>query len=126
MPSIRARALPILFVSTLALAQQNEIPVTGNKDSAFGFPKRKVKHSIKLEEIHKANPLWPDDPRDRIPAIFEPKIVDARKADSVLLGDDRIIGIVVDGHARAYPILFLQVHEVCNDTLGGRPIAATY
>jgi hypothetical protein len=38
----------------------------------------------------------------------------------------RVIGVSVNGAARAYPILILNCHEVVNDTLGGVPIVVTY
>lgn len=43
-----------------------------------------------------------------------------------LVDSDRVIGVVVDGAARAYPLRMLNWHEVVNDTLGGRPIVVTY
>lgn len=43
-----------------------------------------------------------------------------------LVPSDRVIGVVFNGEARAYPVWVLTPHEVCNDTLGGRPIAVTY
>lgn len=38
----------------------------------------------------------------------------------------RILGVVIDGEAKAYPIHLLRGHEVVNDTVGGRPIFAAY
>ena len=37
-----------------------------------------------------------------------------------------MIGVEIDGEARAYPLRVLNWHEVVNDTLGGMPIAVTY
>ena len=37
-----------------------------------------------------------------------------------------IIGVVLDGEARAYSIWHLDRHEVVNDRLGETPIAATW
>ncbi len=39
---------------------------------------------------------------------------------------DPVVGVVIAGEARAYPLRVLNWHEVVNDTLGGRPIAVTY
>jgi hypothetical protein len=36
-----------------------------------------------------------------------------------LVPDDRVIGVVDGGQARAYPLSILNWHEVANDTLGG-------
>ena len=43
-----------------------------------------------------------------------------------LVPSDPVIGVEVDGVARAYPLLILRSHEVINDTLGETPIAITY
>jgi hypothetical protein len=64
-------------------------------------------------------------PKDGIPAILSPRFVVAEKA-SFLEQEDSIIGIVVDGEARAYPVKILNWHEVVNDEVAGRPLAITY
>ena len=43
-----------------------------------------------------------------------------------IVGSERVVGVVIDGVARAYPIRFLRWHEVVNDALSGTPIAVTY
>lgn len=43
-----------------------------------------------------------------------------------LVSSDRVIGVAIDGEARAYPLWVLEAHEVCNDVVGGRAIAVTY
>ncbi len=43
-----------------------------------------------------------------------------------VVSDDRVIGLVIGGQARAYPLYLLNGHEVIEDTLGGTPIAVTY
>jgi hypothetical protein len=43
-----------------------------------------------------------------------------------IVPDDRVIGVVLGGQARAYPVRLLNWHEVLNDTLGGIPIVVTY
>jgi len=63
--------------------------------------------------------------RDAIPAITGPHTVPVRQA-GFLRGDDRVVGVVVDGRARAYPIRILNRHEVVNDTLGSMPIAVLF
>lgn len=41
-------------------------------------------------------------------------------------GDEQVVGVVVDGEARAYPVKMLSVHEVANDRFGDRPVTVTY
>lgn len=43
-----------------------------------------------------------------------------------LEGDDMVIAVNVDGHARAYPIRMMGYHHIVNDRLGAVPIVATY
>jgi hypothetical protein len=64
-------------------------------------------------------------PKDGIPSLTEPKTVPVSEAD-FLNDDDRVIGITVDNHSRAYPIGVLNYHECINDQLGGLPIAVIY
>jgi len=79
-----------------------------------------TRHSIPVEEILSGGP-----PKDGIPALTDPKTVVGSDTD-FLRPDDRIIGVEIDGKARAYPLRLLNWHEAVNDQLGGKPIAVTY
>lgn len=63
--------------------------------------------------------------KDGIPAITEPRTVSADQA-TFLEPQDRIVGVELEGQARAYPISILTQHEIINDQLGDTPIAVTY
>jgi uncharacterized protein DUF3179 len=65
-------------------------------------------------------------PKDAIPAIFDPEFVTASEADSFFEDDDLVMGVEINGEARAYGTAFLSSHEIVNDTVGGRPIAVTW
>ena len=39
---------------------------------------------------------------------------------------DEVFGVVVKGHARAYPIMMIAYNHVVNDVIEGIPIAVTY
>jgi hypothetical protein len=65
-------------------------------------------------------------PKDGIPAIFDPEFVSAQEADGFLLDTDQVMGVVIDGDARAYGTAFLSNREVVNDTVGGRAITVTW
>jgi len=64
-------------------------------------------------------------PRDGIPSIDKPKFIVAKKA-SFLKPHDRVIGVEINGRARAYPIRILNWHEIVNDNFHGIPIAVTF
>jgi hypothetical protein len=40
--------------------------------------------------------------------------------------DEKVVAIVVNGVARAYPIRGMSYHHIVNDMVGGVPIVATY
>jgi hypothetical protein len=63
--------------------------------------------------------------RDGIPSLDYPAFVFARNA-SYLGREDRVLGIEVNGVARAYPIRILNYHEIINDIVGGEAIVVTY
>lgn len=65
-------------------------------------------------------------PKDAIPAIFDPEFVSVEEASTFLADDDQVMGVVIDGDARAYGTAFLSSREVVNDTVGGRPITVTW
>ncbi|MEM8923587.1 MAG: DUF3179 domain-containing (seleno)protein [Actinomycetota bacterium] len=65
------------------------------------------------------------DPCNCIPALDDPPVTPAGDGD--WYPDERIVfGVVIDGEARAYPKNIMEVHEMVNDTLGGRRIAIPY
>ena len=75
---------------------------------------------VPAEEILSGGP-----PKDGIPALLKPKFVPADKVD--FLGpDDQVIGVVISGQPKAYPIKILNWHEVVNDSVGDMPIVVTF
>ena len=75
---------------------------------------------IPVDEILSGGP-----PRDGIPAINEPKFESAGEADW-LRDKDRVLALVIQGQARAYPIRILNWHEIVNDKVGDQRFAVTY
>jgi hypothetical protein len=47
-------------------------------------------------------------------------------AESRLDKDEKVLAILVNGVARAYPIRGISYHHIVNDVVGGVPIVATY
>ena len=64
-----------------------------------------------------------------IPAINNPPLVDPDDVSVDYLFDtDKVLGVVINGEARAYPINQLTGprREIINDVLGELPLAATW
>lgn len=64
----------------------------------------------------------------RQPVVEGYAIVDIERADQLYQDDEFVLGVEVNGEARAYPINVMTgpQREVFNDELGGAAIAATW
>lgn len=81
-----------------------------------------------LDPVKQGDPL-PDGfrqllRRDAIDPVYAPRFVDA--ADSEWRDRELVIGVEIDGEAKAYPIEFLNRREMVNDELGGIPILVSW
>ena len=76
--------------------------------------------SVPLSLIQHGGP-----PRDGIPALTDPPRIPASEVD-YLRADDRVLGIVMDGQARAYPVRILNWHEIVNDQLAGQALLVSW
>ena len=75
-------------------------------------------------------------PRDGLSPLDDPPTMTPDEADQIpwgghghgtfLVSGSRVVGVELDGEARAYPLSVLNWHEVVNDTLGGSPITIAY
>lgn len=63
-------------------------------------------------------------PRGRIAAINNPVYVSAEEAE--IKGKTWILGVVIDGQARAYSLNTLNSHEIVNDRIGDVHFAAVW
>ena len=78
------------------------------------------------------NPLVPaalivsgGPPKDGIPAIDAPVFIPAAKAGFLAPGD-RVLGMEINGIAKAYPIGIMNWHEIVNDRFGQKPVVVTF
>ena len=78
------------------------------------------KTSIPFDEIVSGGP-----PKDGIPSIDNPRFTSVSKVDD-LSDVEPVIGLEIDGDARAYPLRILIWHEIVNDVVGRTPVAITY
>ncbi|MBK8908646.1 MAG: DUF3179 domain-containing protein [Rhodospirillales bacterium] len=79
-----------------------------------------ARHTVPLEDIISGGP-----PKDGIPSIDDPRFVPVA-ASTDLSPQEPVIGLIIDGDARAYPLRILHWHEIVNDVVGGRPVAVIY
>ncbi|MDW7650217.1 MAG: DUF3179 domain-containing protein [Bacillota bacterium] len=59
-------------------------------------------------------------------AIDIPVFLKGNQALLQMRDNERVVGVEINGEARAYPLNILSVHEIINDTVGGEPIAVTW
>ncbi|MCH8012929.1 MAG: DUF3179 domain-containing protein [Candidatus Marinimicrobia bacterium] len=67
-------------------------------------------------------------PKDAFPVFNNPKFVDIETAEKKGYVHDRdaIIGIAINGEAKAYPVSTMGIHELGNDILAGVPLAVSW
>ena len=78
------------------------------------------KHIVSFDEILSGGP-----PKDGIPSIDNPKFVKVSE-EKELVDTAPVIGLIINGEAKAYPLRILIWHEIVNDTVGGMPVSVTF
>lgn len=63
-------------------------------------------------------------PPDGILPIYEPTFILGSRA--TYNPDELVIGVAIDGEAKAYPITLLRSREMVNDEIAGTPILVTW
>ena len=63
-------------------------------------------------------------PRDGIRPIYDPQFTSAGAVDWP--EGTQVIGVAAGGEAKAYPVSFLDRHEMVNDFIAGDPILVTW
>ena len=64
--------------------------------------------------------------KDGIPALTDPSFVDASSGGAgYLLDSDLVLGVVINGEAKAYPHNIGWWHEIVNDVVGGQPVVVS-
>ena len=65
-------------------------------------------------------------PKDAIPSIDNPQFYGVEEANAEYADDELVLGVNLDGDARAYSTGLLSRHEIVNDVVNDRPIAVTW
>lgn len=79
-----------------------------------------TRHIVPLSEIQRSLP------KDAIPALVHPRFVTPSEVGKQLDVEDRLLGVYLNGEAKAYPIRILNLHELVNDEVGGQPILVSW
>jgi len=93
---------------------------TVDADGAYNLTEDGTKYIVHPDDLVQGCPGM-----DCIPSIDNPKF-NAAEESTWLADSDLILGVEINGEAKAYPFRILNVHEIVNDRLVGEPIAATY
>jgi hypothetical protein len=72
------------------------------------------------------DPMYMVLPPDRIPAIDDPELIPVSEVGDRAHPDEPFLGFVHNGEAHAYSTWLLESHEIVNDEVGGKAIAATW
>jgi len=83
-------------------------------------PEPEVVATIGGENVYQLLPVG------AIPAIDNPEFVSGADADQQMRPEEPVLGVVMGGEARAYSLWQLDAHEIVNDQIAGRAIAATW
>ena len=116
---VRARipvaAAALILLAAPALAQAPESWQRAFPQTDFS------QHAVPFDEIQSGGV-----PKDGIPSIDDPKFAPVAERTDWLADREPVIGLSIDGDARAYPLRVLTWHEIVNDTVAGTPVAVTY
>lgn len=63
-------------------------------------------------------------PRDAISPVYSPAFVSPDEAS--LRPEEIVMGLAINGDARAYPVGIMRVREMVNDEVGGTPVLVTW
>ena len=79
-----------------------------------------IRHTIPIKEIESSVA------RDAIPALDDPRFSSPGEVGRLLKASDRVLGVALNGEAKAYPVRILNWHELVNDSVGGRPVLVSW
>ncbi len=114
--NIKLRTVPYWSYFTL----RNNPLFTGSDADLHAATRRESAIArIDLSELLSGGP-----PKDGIPSLDKPRF-DSQES-TPFSDDELILGVIINGEAKAYPYGILNWHEIVNDTIGGLPVTITY
>ena len=90
------------------------------------YQQESVRSESASENYKRDVPIIPDVPRDAIPPLDFPKYETVKEVNKWLLSSDFVIGVTIEGNARAYPVKIMNWHEIVNENISGKEIVVTY
>ena len=89
------------------------------------YQQESVRSESASENYKRDVPIIQDVPRDAIPPLDFPKYETVKEVDVWLLSSDFVIGVTIEGDARAYPVKIMNWHEIVNENISGKEIVVT-
>ncbi len=82
-----------------------------------------------FNDVESEIPLWTAQwggvSSDGIPPLDNPRMIPAK--DAIFMeADEQVFGVSINGDTRAYPLRFMNWHEMANDVVGGKPVTLAY
>lgn len=117
----------VLARGSVRLQEETEEPNVALDNAAIAMPDPPGEEDLPVPESELRQALA----QDAKPAIVDPEFASSwadlpePHGNLALRPNDDVLGVAVDGHARAYPLKLLDRHEVVNDELGN-PMLVTY
>lgn len=133
-PPAESQETPSDQASTTPASSPALAPTTEPTQTAFpGFETDVFEELSPLPELRSIDPsidLGFDEretlPRDAINPIYSPKFVSPDDLEQPLLEDELVMGLNINGDARAYPVGIMRFREIVNDEVGGVPLLVTW
>ncbi len=123
--------LALLFLSACRSAAEEEpaalpletptTPATRAADAAPTIPAAGTNPRL-TDVTPVAVPKWARP--DAIPPIYAPNFAPANEVS--LRDDELVMGVALEGEAKAYPVTVMQFREIVNDEMAGIPILVTW
>ncbi len=121
-------AVLVVGISSLALVNRNQEQAFQVANAFDEQQDSTQKTSPSDKNPSNANAFKPIRVLPKLQAITEIPIVAAADAEKLVDDDELVLGVEINGKARAYPLNMLNgpFREIFNDELGGTAIAATW
>jgi len=118
-PALPLLTAGILVLLGLAVFLAAHHPMVRNPSGAVLQARGAAFDPIRADEIQSILP------EDAIPALVYPTYLTAAQASEIRPAE-LVIGVAINGDARAYPLATLSAHEIVDDDIGGQHLAVTW